>query len=488
LDSWQGQYGIIGLVTSPADLIARLGRWSAGRGPLYVLLAGRLRQLIDDGELPPGTLLPPDRTLAAALAVGRTTVVAAYDVLTQDGKIIRRQGSGTRVAPAALRFDPAKSPDGANPMFLHLLEPLDQIVQLTCAAPPAMPPEVTEAYAKALAKPVVDDLGYHPVGHPALRAAVADRFTQRGLPTEPSQVLITTGAQQGLALLAKLLVGPGDKVMVEAPTYPGALEVFRESAAVFRSVPSGDVDAMIRAMRSERPAVAYLIPTHHNPTGAVMPALARRRLAVEAAELGARLVEDEVMADLGFTGELPLPIAAYGHALTVGSLSKVVWGGLRVGWVRGPESVIMQLARLKAVHDLGSNILSQVAAAELVANLDTLRAKRIETLRANHARLCAELAGQLPEWEFTPAAGGQCLWVRLPRGDAISFAQLALRHGVALLPGTSLDVSGNGDNFVRIPFLAPPATLADVVRRLATAWRDYVPASPAPGGLTSMVV
>jgi DNA-binding transcriptional MocR family regulator len=483
----ESQSGIIGSVTNPDDLAIRLGRWSAGRGPLYLLLARRIRQLIDDGELAPGTPLPPDRALASALAVGRTTVVSAYDLLTQDGKIVRRQGSGTRVAPAALRPDAARPVDFGNPLFVHLLDPLDRVIQLTCAAPGTVPPEVAQAFRRALDTEVVGDIGYYPQGHPALRSALAARFTARGLPTSPAQIIVTTGAQQALSLLGRLFVAPGDKVMVETPTYPGALEVFRESSAVFKAVPYGDIDAMIRTIKAERPAVAYVIPSYHNPTGAVMSTLARRRLAEATAEFGVRLIEDEVLADLGFDGDLPDPVAAFGAAVTVGSLSKVVWGGLRVGWIRAPESVIMQLARIKAVHDLGSNHLTQVAAAELVTNLQPLRAQRVQALRAQHDRLCAELAEHLPEWRFTPAPGGQCLWIELPYGDAVSFAQLALRHGVAVLPGMSLDALGGSKGHLRIPFLETPDTLGVAVRNLATAWQGYVPSGPVDA-LTTLVV
>jgi DNA-binding transcriptional MocR family regulator len=474
-------------VTTADDLVARLGRWSAGHGPLYVLLATRIRQLVDDGSLPPDTPLPPDRTLATALAVGRTTVVAAYDLLTQDGKIVRRQGSGTRVAQAVLRADPARPVNGANPLFMHLLEPLDHVLQLTCAAPKVVPPEVKDAYLRALDTDYTGDIGYRPMGHPLLRAAIAARYTRRGVPTTPEQVLVTTGGQQALALLAAVLVGPGDQVVVEAPTYPGALEVFRESAAVFSTVEPGDVEAVIHHMRNNRPAAVYLIPTHHNPTGSVLSPLARRRIAAEAIASGTKVIEDEVMAELSLDGTpAPAPIAAYGPVLSTSSLSKVVWGGLRVGWVRGPAPLITQLGRTKAVHDMGSNIPAQLAAVHLVSNLDTLRVSRTAALRASHAALCAELTARLPSWRFTPAVGGQTLWVELPHGDAVSFAQLALRHDVALLPGTSLDVSGESKMFLRIPFLEPPDVITEGVRRMAAAWGEYVPSSVS--SLTSLVV
>src|SRR5215469_15242355 len=120
----------IGWPMDPVDEHERLGRWSSGRGPLHVLLAGRLRRLIDEGDLPPGEPLPPDRALAAALAVGRSTVVAAYDLLSRDGRIVRRRGSGTRVAG---NEPPGPRPTTAAPIFLHLLEPRDGVIPLACA-------------------------------------------------------------------------------------------------------------------------------------------------------------------------------------------------------------------------------------------------------------------------------------------------------------------------------------------------------------------
>src|SRR5262249_41765224 len=279
----------------PIDVPERLGRWPAGRGPLHVLLAGRLRRLIDDGELPPGAALPPDRTLAAALAVGRTTVVAAYDLLRTEGRIVRRQGSGTRVAGSVA----AAAPDTTSaPIFLHLLEPRDDVILLACAAPGAPPPELAEAYQRAVSRltEIAGDTGYHPLGHVALRRAVAGDYTRRGIATDPSQILVTNGAQQALSLLARAFLGPGSRVLVEAPTYPGALEAFREEAAVLRPLPVG-LEGFGAAAREHAPALGYVISTFPNPTGDVLPALARRRLAEAAAPSGVPPVGDEVTND-----------------------------------------------------------------------------------------------------------------------------------------------------------------------------------------------
>jgi DNA-binding transcriptional MocR family regulator len=409
----------------PIELAERLGRWSSGRGPLPVLLAARLRRLIDEGELTPGEPLPPDRTLASALAVGRSTVVAAYDLLRQDGRIVRQQGSGTRVAgtePAGPR------PATSAPMFLHLLEPRDGVIPLACAAPDRPPPELAAAYERIVPvlAAVTGDIGYYPAGHPLLRRALADHCARQGLPTGPERILVTSGGQQALSLLARALLVPGDRVLVEAPTYPGALEAFREQAAVLRSLPG--------------------------------------------------------LRDLAFPGvELPAPVAAYADdVITIGSLSKSVWGGLRIGWVRAPEPLIGRLARLLAVHGLGVNAPAQLAAAELLPCLEELCQRQAPIRQARHDHLRAQLARRLPAWDVPRVQGGQTLWVRLPHGDGTSFAQAAQRHGVAVLPGSGLDASGQSQEYLRLHFLATPDDLTEAARRLATAWRTYrPPAAPA---------
>jgi len=447
-----------------------LGRWSSGRGPLYVLLASRLRQLIDDGELPPGELLPPDRALAAALAVGRTTVVAAYDLLRAEGRITRRQGSGTRVAgePNGARAKDAP----IDPFFVDSLERPDDVLHAVCAAPDEPPSFVAEAFQRIAPElgRIQDDLGYYPYGHPSLRAALAERYTSRGAPTTPDQILVTNGGQQALSLLAHALLSPGDQVLVEAPTYPGALEVFRRHGAVPRGLPVG-LDGLEATVRERRPALAYVIPTYHNPTGSVLPTLARQRLASSDVPL----IEDEVPADLRFPGEqVPAPIAAYGDSvISVGSLSKSIWGGLRIGWVRASTPLINRLARLRAVHDLGGDVPTQLAAVQLLPFLDDPALH--QTLKARHDHLRSLLATKLPDWEVPTVTGGQCLWVRLPYGDGSSFAQTALRHKVAILPGSGLDVTGRSDQYIRLHYRASQAKLTEAVHRLAAAWSAYSP-------------
>jgi DNA-binding transcriptional MocR family regulator len=476
----------------PVDrLVAQLGRWSVSRGPLYLLLAERLRQLIDSGQLPPRAALPPDRVLADRLAVGRTTVVAAYDRLRQEHKLERHQGRGTWVAPAVLSGTRPGAVPLANPMFVNYLDPVAGVISLACTAPHGPPPELASAFRRAVARlpgPDSGDIGYYPMGHPALRSALAERYTARGIPTTPEEILVTTGGQQALALLTRLFVEPGDTVVVQGPTYPGALELFRAAAAVLDPVPGDDV-AVWTAALAARPRLAYLNPTNHNPTGTTMSALTRRRLVEVAAGHGVPLIDDEVLAGLSFDGSHPLGFAAYGPALTVGSFSKAVWGGLRTGWVRAPDGDIAQLARLKAIHDLGSAVLDQLALVELLPDLDDVLRRRGAELGRRHDHLCAALAEAVPRWDFDRAEGGQCLWVRLPSGDASAFAQVALRHGVAVLPGGALDAAGGNTDRLRIPFTATADEISDAVERLGRAWDAYQHAGgPAPASVHAIVV
>ncbi len=483
----QSQCRRIGLQMEPIEVAERLGRWSSGRGPLHALLSARLRQLIDEGELPPGERLPPDRALASALAVGRSTVVAAYDLLCRDGRIVRRQGSGTHVAGTA-GARRAQTTDA--PVFLHLLEPRDGVILLACAAPDRPPPALADAYERILPAlaATCGDIGYRPTGHPALRTAIAERYTQRGIRTDPEHILVTNGAQQALSLLARAYLTPGDQVLVEAPTYHGALEAFRDQAAVPRALPVG-LSGLQAAVRQHRPVLAYVISTYHNPTGSVLSPLSRRTLVEDCAAAGIPLIDDEVLSDLAFPGEqVPPPLAVFGDGvISVGSLSKIVWAGLRIGWVRAPRPAIARLARLLAVHDLGGNIPGQLAAAQLLPRLGPLAQQQAAERKTRHDHLRAQLARHLPDWEVPQVRGGQTLWVRLPRGDGSSFAQTALRHRVAVLPGSGLDPSGHSAQYLRLHFLAPPDELTEAVRRLAAAWRAYRPPVcriPAPAALT----
>jgi DNA-binding transcriptional MocR family regulator len=207
-----------------------------------------------------------------------------------------------------------------------------------------------------------------------------------------------------------------------------------------------------------------------------MPRAARREVARIAQELGVPVIDDGTLAELVLDGT-PLPlIASFAPAapvLTIGSLSKMVWPGLRMGWVRAPEPLIERLARLKSANDLGSPLLTQAIAVRLLGVIDEVRRLRRQELRPRRELMADLLHEHLPDWHFRVPAGGLFFWVKLPAGDSREFAQVALRHGVLVLPGPAMSAAEQHPAYLRLPFLAETKALRAGVRRLAAAWREY---------------
>jgi DNA-binding transcriptional MocR family regulator len=465
----------------------QLGRWSAGAGALYQKLAAALMRLIREGVLAPGARLPSERRLSEALRLSRTTVVAAYDSLDEAGWVERRGGSGTRVSPTSPVVLAARAAARATALVSSpLLDLLGHenhgLVDFAVGAPlplPGLPLDGLEL-SRAEYAAAMGDVQYHPLGLPALREAIAASYTAGGLETDARQVLVTTGAQQAINLCAMAYLQRGDTVLVEDPTYFGALDAFRLAGARLTSVPAGPRGADPTLLRTRTvasaPRLIYLSPTFQNPTGGVMPPAARERVAALARETGVTVVEDTTLADLIFDGAAPRPLAAYAPEaplVTIGSLSKVAWPGLRIGWVRAPASLVPTLARVKSVMDLGSPSLTQAVAVRVLAQIERIRTLRREQLRPRRDTLVRLLRRALPDWRFAVPAGGLFLWVELPSGDAEEFAQLALRRGVVIVPGTVFSHEGQYERFVRLPFLAEPEVLEAGVDRLRAAWEDY---------------
>ena len=471
--------GQVARIDGPA-LIDLLGRWSTPDGPLYRLLAARIARLADTGELPAGLRLPPERELATALNVSRNTVAMAYQLLRDDGMAESRQGSGTRIGPH--RTTPA-AVHRANGFFSGMLSGSAVAADLTMAAVECAPQVAValEAPAAVLteterSRVLTRTPGYFPAGLPELRAAIAAMLTSRhGIPTTAEQVIVTTGAQQALDLLTRCEVLPGQAAVAEDPTFPGALDALHRSGARLVGVPPGDVERLADAVRAHAPGLVYLIPTYQNPTGTTMPAAARHKLA----ELAARhpdvtFADDMAMAEVPLTdAPPPPPLAALSprqpNIVTLGSLSKTYWGGLRTGWVRAPEGIIARLAAAKAAADLGATAFQQAIVAALISQRhDEILKWRAEWTRQRYTALASALRSRLPRWTWTPPAGGLTIWARLPGArDTSAFAQTALRRGVAVVPGRLASVTGNANSCMRLAFTAPPGVLTAAVDALA---------------------
>ncbi|ASN51983.1 PLP-dependent aminotransferase family protein [Sinomonas sp. R1AF57] len=437
-----------------------LGSWRHG-GPAYAELAERLRLLSVDGRLPDRTRLPAERDLALTLGLSRTTVAAAYGRLRDLGALTSVRGSGSYVV---LPGGPAlPAPDASG------------ILDLTKAAMPAAG-VVEECYGRAAAQigAELGGSGYELLGLPRLRVAVAEHFTRRGAATDPEQVLITTGVQHGLSLIARALVAPGDRAAVEQPTYPHAMDTLLAAKARLVGIPVSpggwDLEAAEEAFAAASPTVAYVMPDFQNPTGASLAPEGRERLARLAERHGTLLVADETTALLDIRRGPLAPLAAWSPtSVTLGGLSKLAWGGLRIGWIRAPRSVLARLAQARPALDLGTPVFEQLVAAELLAREDLLVAERRTRLAAGLDTLTGALAEGFPEWRFTQPDGGMAVWADCSPLSSSRLVVAAHARGVALTAGPRFGFDGAFEHRLRLPFTASPEELADAVAALRAA-------------------
>ena len=414
----------------PNRIQSQLGQWSSRQGPLYRRLADALRAGIERGEIEVGTRLPPERVLARELAVSRTTVVQAYDVLRGEEWLDSRQGSGTWVR----RSPPSPEGTAWTPPGATVLMKRDSIVagltarpdtiDLTCACLPPLPGLVEESIegSAAALREATRDHGYSVLGLPALRRAIARHLERRGLPTAESQVLVTSGAQQAIALVGALFLRRNDTALVESPTFLGALDALGAAGAALTPLPVGPDGVRLEVLRDalrQRPArLLYLTPTFHNPTGGTLPEGARREIARLAVDAHLPLLEDESLVDIALEETPPPPsiaaLAPKAPVMSIGSLSKLCWGGLRIGWIRAPEPVLLRLASLKVASDLGSSMLSQLVAVHLLERADEVRRLRRAQILLQRDALAGGMRRRLPDWSWTLPMGGLSMWAGSP--------------------------------------------------------------------------
>ena len=464
--------GLMPATTLPATRLARLLGSAAQTSPAYRGIADGIQLLVADGRVTPGTRLPSERELTGALGVSRTTVTRAYAELRDRGYATSRQGSGT---VATLPF-PRQGHRGSG---LNPAGDAAGAIDLTCAAMTA-PPGVASAYHEAVAElPAhTNGVGYHPLGLPALRAAIAARYTERGLDTSPDEVMVTSGALAGVALAARALLGPGDRVLVESPSYPNAIATLAGAGA--RAVPfpvddGWDAGAFADLLRQSAPRAAFLIPDFHNPTGHLLSTDDRARAADALAQTGTTPIVDETLAELSLEAghQAPRPFAAWSRgAVTVGSASKTFWGGLRLGWLRAPAPVMSTLLQHRLTLDLGAPVVEQLALVHLLDRREELLQERRAALTVQRVALAAALRTQLPEWGFRLPVGGLSLWCQLPRALSTALTVTAEREGLLLAAGPQFSVGPGLERRIRLPFTPPVEVLDTAVARLAVAWES----------------
>lgn len=461
---------------SPARLARLVGDFD--RTPAYRGLGDVLQELIGDGRIPIGTRLPSERSVTDALRVSRTTVTRAYSDLVEAGFATAKQGSGTY---AAVPIDRRRAHDRAL-QPLGRAQPSDDAIDLNCAASAATP-GVAAAYERALAAlpTYLRSDGYLPSGLPVLQAAIADSYAERGLPTVPEQIVITSGALSAVAIVGRALSRPGDRVLIETPVYSNAIGALRLGSGRLIGSPLADplgaegwdLEGIEATLRQTSPHLAYVIPDFQNPTGFLMGNPDRERYARALAATRTTAIVDETLQPTGF-GSRPMPAPFAAHAsdtITIGSASKAFWGGLRVGWIRAPRHVVDGLVAARVHVDLGSSLFDQLVVTELVGDtalLDTRRA----VLREQRDALADALHTHLPTWRFRLPEGGLALWVQMPHGSATRLAADVERAGVYLAPGPVFAVEGGADTWMRFPFTKPADVLVSATRRIAEAWRS----------------
>jgi DNA-binding transcriptional MocR family regulator len=468
--------------------------------PLYGHLVTLLESAIARGELPSGSRLPPERELASRLRISRTTVVSAYRELESRGLLRGYVGRGTFVcaspeptgAPFAWRGKIAAAALRSSDSTLRdaIRHSSDARLVSLAAGEPAIDCFPTAAFRAAIDRVLTRDAAaawrHGPTeGQPALREAIAERI---GVPAD--SVLVISGAQQGLDLLARCLIDPGDAVIIDRPGYLGAIQSFHAAGAklIGWDMARADADELEDLLVRYRPKLIYTNPTFQNPTGMTMPIRTRRELLRLAERYRVPIVEDGTYRELFFRDPPPPPLRdleAPDIVIHLNSFSKVLAPGLRLGWLSAAPSIVDQMAIIKQRLDPHTQNLVQFAMASLIR--DGSFDAHLVTLRAEHARRCAAMLASIQR-HFPPGAlqfarplGGLYLWCRVASPlSTRALLDRALAAGVAFIPGHAFYPDPAGDSELRLCFSSVrPAAMDDAIRRLAKALKDTALTAPA---------
>ncbi|MGH6689686.1 MAG: PLP-dependent aminotransferase family protein [Gammaproteobacteria bacterium] len=480
--------------------------------PLARQIQAYLERLMRDGLLPSGAKLPATRELADELGVNRATVVLAYEELVAGGLARARVGQGTFVAerPAErVAAAPAATRRAAPIEWSEIFSRTAQIIDAegerrqAAAGPAAVGDDVisfaggmpdsalfpTDGFRRALNEVIRREgeslLQYYPVaGYPPLRRYLSTYLLRFGLEASPDEILIVNGSQQGFDLIARTLVDPGDVVAIEQPTYPRAMQVFRSFGAQLVAVPWDEAgprpDVFERVLERHGPKLLYCQPTCHNPTGLGMSSETRQRLLAAAVRHQVPIVEDGFDPSLYYGIRPPGPLKAHdtdGVVIYIGTFSKILFPGLRLGWLVAPAPVLERLKAAKQLADLHTSALIQAAVHRFCERrlLDRHAARVVREYRRRRETLLTALARRMPSGAtWTEPAGGFSLFLTLPEGlTATGLLAVALQRGVAFTPGDAFFLNGSGTRTLRLSFSSVPTEQIERgVQRLAEAIRE----------------
>lgn len=473
--------------------------------PLYLQIRAQLRAMILEGALPSGHRLPPERKLAEQLGVNRTTILNAYRELKSDDLVEAQVGFGTVVRKRPEPAAPARPESKVAPIWRSMysrealltddsmtrdilaLTSNPGIISFAAGIPSAeghLPQQTERLMTRLLAEKGGQLFSHTPTeGLASLRESIATHMLERGIHALPSETMVLSGSQQGIDLIARMMLDPGDTVLVEEPTFFNARQIFEARGANVVGIACDRegirIDLAEQHLRVLAPKFIYVVPTYQNPTGAVMSLKRRHELLALAIRYRVPIVEDDPYYGLDYDGETPPPIKSLdpnGHVFYLGSFSKVLFMGLRVGWLLAPKAVVRQTSVMKQLQDLHTASLSQwICDAVLREKLlhDHL-AEICRIGREKRDRMIAAIERWMPadagiDWRVP--AGGLYLWMTLPAElDVDRMNQIAARKGVAFVPGRVFSVDGSHARCIRLNFTYPKAELIDRgIRLLAEA-------------------
>jgi DNA-binding transcriptional MocR family regulator len=433
----------------------------SGREPLSDQLAAAIEARIATGRLRSGDRLPTTRELASTLQINRGTIQAAYRRLAARQLVEGRVGSGTVVRPIAS----AAADFEISALLSRRVRGIGEESSLSLTSPivadfSRLTPDERffplEEFTRTLAAVWSGrkDLWQYapPLGLPELREEIARRLAEHGVERSADEILVTSGAQQGLDLLLRTFTDPGDTIAVESPTYSGALALARFAGVETLSLPMSPSGPDPSPLLGRRVKIVYLMPERQNPTGVTTPDARRDEMLEAAVGAGALIVEDGYEEPA--SGHRPLAARRPERTVWLGTLSKDLVPGFRIGWLAGPAAIIERLARVKRTADFQTPLPLQAAVADFLRAGADRKARQRRAFEVEMRRLAAvrALKAHLPaaSW-WGGEIGNPLFWLRLPEGvSGRRVAQAAAARGVGVAAGADFDPKGEDRSNLRL--------------------------------------
>lgn len=476
--------------------------------PIYIQIFEQIRRQILSGEILPGFRLPPERKLAENLGVNRTTVLNAYRELKAEGLVGSQVGNGTVVLSYPDEEVNQESDKRHEPVWnqifsqysgnfnsylvkdlLMLASRKDLISFATgIASPESGPIEVLAGIEQEL----VENKNYKALLHTptegfmSLREAICGLMQKRGVYCRPDEIMLLSGSQQGIDIAARILLDPGDVVVVEEPSFFQAIQAFKTIGARVMGVPIDEkgmrIDILEQLLQRYRPKLIYTVPTFQNPTGVEMELERRKKLVELACKYRVMILEDDAYGDLCYEGySLPLlkSMDNEGYVIYLSTFSKSVYSGLRLGWITAHKKVVKKYADVKQVMDLHPNSLSQWIIERFITNgsFESHMTKICKEYRIRRDAMNEALLKYAPrDLIWNKPRGGYYIWCKLPEGvSAEKLVKKAAEHKVTFVPGNPFFTSGHGDEFIRLNYtFVPFADIDKGIKRLCTSIKELM--------------